>query len=88
MQSIVYKSHPEYLNFIVLSILLMTEKTFSRLYVKFDLEGGGRHPGEISFLKGGDTGDPDVWVRVMGNVINNDEGGGGHPCGVLTSDHG
>ena len=39
------------------------------------------------FLKGGDTGVPDVWIRSLVHVGRNNEDGVEQPCGVPTPYH-
>ena len=50
--------------------------------------GGGRQPGISPVIQGGDTGSTTVRVRVVVYVRQNDEGDGGNPRGVPSSDHG
>ena len=49
---------------------------------KYSLVGGVGHLGIRLVLRGGDTGGPDFWIRVLGSVGCNDEDGKEHPCGV------
>ena len=49
--------------------------------------GGGGQPGVSPVLQGGDVGSSDVRVGFMGTVRRKNEGGGGKPLGVPTSDH-
>ena len=48
--------------------------------------GGGKH-GVSPIILGSDTDGPAVWIRVLGAVRCDDEGSGGHPCGVPLPDH-
>ena len=50
--------------------------------------GGGGQPGISPVIQGSDTGSPNVQVGVMDDVRRDYKGGGGHPCGVPSSDHG
>ena len=49
--------------------------------------GGDGQTGISPVLQGGDTGGPDVQVRVLGYVKRDDEVSGRHPCGVSKADH-
>ena len=48
---------------------------------------GGRHPGARPLLKVGDSGSPDVQVRLLGTVRRNDVGDVGIPHGVFKAYH-
>ena len=55
---------------------------------KDSVSGGGGYPEIGPVLQGSGTCGATLWVRVMGNVRRDDEGGVGKPQGVHPSDHG
>ena len=54
---------------------------------KADTKYGCRQPVIGPVLQGGDTGSPVVQVGFLGIIRRDDEGGGGHLCGVTPLDH-
>ena len=50
--------------------------------------GWDKQHGVSPVIQVGDTGGLAVWIRVLRNARGNDEGGGGHLCGVNLSDNG